>query len=223
MTTAKTKTERPLRADAERNRLRILDAAAEVFAERGLNVSLDEIAASAGVGVGTVYRRFADRDELIDALFRARVEEMLGLLEEAAANPDPWEGLIEFIERGSEFQGRNRGLKQLMFSARGGREWVDRARATIRPAVGRLVAAAKEQGKLREDFELTDVPLIEFTLAGTIDFTAESDGEEWRRILGFIVDGMRAQRRHPTPLAAEPLSLEDFDSALERAAKLEGR
>jgi AcrR family transcriptional regulator len=223
MTTANPKTERPLRADAERNRLRILDAAAEVFAERGLNVSLDEIAARAGVGVGTVYRRFADRDELIDALFRARVEEMLGLLEEAAANPDPWEGLIEFIERGSEFQGRNRGLKQLMFSARGGREWVDRVRATIRPAVGKLVAAAKEQGRLREDFELTDVPLIEFTLAGTIDFTAESDGEEWRRILGFIVDGMRAQRRHPTPLAAEPLSLEDFDCALERAAKLEGR
>jgi AcrR family transcriptional regulator len=223
MTTTKTKTERPLRADAERNRLRILDAAAEVFAERGLYVSLDEIAARAGVGVGTVYRRFADRDELIDALFRARVEEMLGLLEEAAANPDPWEGLIEFIERGSEFQGRNRGVKQLMFSARGGREWVDRVRATIRPAVARLVAAAKEQGKLREDFELTDVPLIEFTLAGTIDFTAESDGDEWRRILGFIVDGMRAQRRRPTPLAAEPLSLEDFDCALERAAKLEGR
>jgi AcrR family transcriptional regulator len=223
MATTKPKTERPLRADAERNRLRILDAAAEVFAERGLHVSLDEIAARAGVGVGTVYRRFADRDELIDALFRARVEEMLGLLEEAAANPDPWEGLIEFIERGSEFQGRNRGVKQLMFSARGGREWVDRVRATIRPAVARLVAAAKEQGKLRDDFELTDVPLIEFTLAGTIDFTAESDGDEWRRILGFIVDGMRAQRRHPTPLAAEPLSLEDFDCALERAAKLEGR
>jgi AcrR family transcriptional regulator len=220
MATAKTKTERHLRADAERNRVRILDAAAEVFAERGLEASLDEVAARAGVGVGTVYRRFANRDELIDALFQARVEEVLGLLEEASANPDPWEGLIEFIERGSEFQGRNRAVKQLMFSARGGREWVDRVRATIRPAVGKLVAAAKEQGRLREDFELTDVPLIEFTLAATIEFTAESEGEEWRRILGYIVDGMRAQRRHPTPLAAEPLTLADFDRALERGAKL---
>jgi AcrR family transcriptional regulator len=211
-------TQRPLRADAERNRARILDAAAEAFAEKGLEVSLDEIAARAGVGVGTVYRRFASRDELIDALFQVRVEEVLGLLEEAMRNPDPWEGLLEFLDRGSEFQGRNRALKQLLFSAPGGREWVDRAREALRPAVGKLVAKAKEQGRLREDFAVTDVPLIEFTLATTVELTAESGGEEWRRILGYIVDGMRVQRRRPTPLAADPLSIEDMDRALERGA-----
>jgi AcrR family transcriptional regulator len=214
MATTETQTERHLRADAERNRVRILDAAAEVFAERGLGASLDEIAVRAGVGVGTVYRRFANREELVDALFQSRVEELFGLLDEAAANPDPWEGLIFFIERGSDFQGRNRALKELMFSAPGGRVWVDRARARLRPAVAKLVAAAKEQGKLRQDFELTDVPLIEFTLATTIELTARSGGEEWRRILGYIVDGMRAQRRRPTPLEAEPLSVEDLDRGL---------
>ncbi len=218
MTSVRTDTQRPLRVDAERNRARILDAASEVFAERGLEVSLDEIAARAGVGVGTVYRRFANREELVDALFQARVEELLGLLEEATRNPDPWEGLIQFLEQGSEFQGRNRAIKELMFSAPGGRDWVDRVRATLRPAVGKLVAAAKEQGKLRADFDLTDVPLIEFTLATTIELTAESQGEEWRRILGYIVDGLRAQRRHPTPLAAEPLSLPDLDRALARGS-----
>ena len=218
MTSVRTDTQRPLRVDAERNLARILDAASELFAERGLEVSLDEIAARAGVGVGTVYRRFANREELVDALFQARVEELLGLLEEATRNPDPWEGLIQFLEQGSEFQGRNRAIKELMFSAPGGRDWVDRVRATLRPAVGKLVAAAKEQGKLRADFDLTDVPLIEFTLATTIELTAESQGEEWRRILGYIVDGLRAQRRHPTPLAAEPLSLPDLDRALARGS-----
>jgi AcrR family transcriptional regulator len=206
--------EKPLRADAERNRLRILDAAAEVFAERGLEVSLDEIAARAEVGVGTVYRRFPNRDALVDALFEDRAEQLLRVLDEASANPDPWEGLIYFIERGSEFQGRNRALKELMFSAPGGRVWVDRVRARLRPAVAKLVAAAKEQGKLRPDFELTDVPLIEFTLATTIELTAHSEGEEWRRILGYIVDGLRTQRRHPTPLESEPLTIPDLDRGL---------
>jgi AcrR family transcriptional regulator len=206
--------EKPLRADAERNRLRILDAAAEVFAERGLEVSLDEIAARAEVGVGTVYRRFPNRDALVDALFQDRAEQLLGVLDEAIANPDPWEGLIYFIERGSEFQGRNRALKELMFSAPGGRVWVDRVRARLRPAVAKLVAAAKEQGKLRPDFELTDVPLIEFTLATAVELTAHSEGEEWRRILGYIVDGMRTQRRRPTPLESEPLTIPDLDRGL---------
>jgi AcrR family transcriptional regulator len=219
MSSVTSDTQRPLRADAERNRARILEAAAEVFAERGLEVSLDEIAARAGVGVGTVYRRFANREELIDALFQSRVEELTGILAEATENPDPWEGLIHFLDRGSEFQGRNRAIKELLFSAPGGRDWVDRARAELRPAVGKLVAAAKAQGKLRDDFDVIDVPLIEFTLATTIELTAESDGEAWRRILGYIVDGMRVQRRRPTPLAAEPLAFEDFDRALTRTSR----
>ena len=92
--------ERPLRADAERNRQRILDAAADLFAERGLQVSLDEVAERAGVGVGTVYRRFPDREALIDALFQVRVEEFIGIAREAAADPDAWAGLTRFIEHG---------------------------------------------------------------------------------------------------------------------------
>ena len=76
MSRATTTTDRPLRADAERNRRRILDAAAELFAERGLHVSLDEVAERAGVGVGTVYRRFADREALVDALLQTRVDEL---------------------------------------------------------------------------------------------------------------------------------------------------
>src|SRR5438270_6695856 len=85
--------ERPLRKDAERNRRRILDAAAELFAERGLGVTLNDIAHHADVGVGTVYRRFPDKDVLIDALFEERVEEMIALAEEALQDADPWRGL----------------------------------------------------------------------------------------------------------------------------------
>src|SRR5436190_821839 len=92
--------ERPLRRDAERNRQRILDAARELFTERGLAVSLNDIAHHAGVGVGTVYRRFPDRVQLIEALFEQRLEQIRELAEAARAEPDPWQAFIRFHEQG---------------------------------------------------------------------------------------------------------------------------
>jgi AcrR family transcriptional regulator len=89
--------ERPLRRDAARNRERILEAAGEVFATRGLEVTLDDIAHHAGVGVGTVYRRFHDKEQLIDALFDDRMDAVLTVAEEALAADDPWLGLEGFF------------------------------------------------------------------------------------------------------------------------------
>src|SRR4051794_22531358 len=90
---------RPLPADAERTRPRLLDAARVLFAERGLDVTRDEIAPHAGVGVGTAYRRFGSRDELIGALFEARMEEYVALAEDALREPDAWAGLTGFLQR----------------------------------------------------------------------------------------------------------------------------
>jgi AcrR family transcriptional regulator len=219
MATTKTTDQRPLRADAERNRQRILDAAAELFAERGLHVSLDEVAERAGVGVGTVYRRFADRDALIDALLQSRVEEFLEMVELAAANPDAWEGLIGFIEAGAEFHGRNRALKELMFSAPGSREWVDRVRTRVRPKVGAMVNAAKEQGRLREDLHVLDVPMLELMLAGAIEFTQDAKPDIWRRMLGIVIDGLKAGRRPPEPLHVKPMGDKDLEQAMERSSR----
>src|ERR1051325_8125083 len=90
---------RPLRRDAERNRQRILEAASEVFNERGLEVSLDEIARHAGVGVGTVYRRFRSKEELVEALFMDRLDTVAAVADEALSTPDPWTGLVSFMEQ----------------------------------------------------------------------------------------------------------------------------
>src|ERR1700761_3684746 len=103
---------RPLRRDAERNRQRILAAAAEVFNERGLDVSLDEIARHAGVGVGTVYRRFRTKEELIEALFMDRLDSVATIADEAYANPDAWCGLVSFMERMAEIMAGDVGLRQ---------------------------------------------------------------------------------------------------------------
>jgi len=213
------KSERPLRADAERNRQRSLDAAADLFAERGLQVSLDEVAERARVGVGTVYRRFPDREALIDALFQARVEEFIGIAQEAAADPDAWAGLTRFIELGAEFHGRNRALKELMFSAPGGREWVDRVRARIRPIVGRMVKAAQVQGRLRPDLHTLDVPMMTLMLSSVMEFTAGLGTESWRRLLGIVVDGLESSRESHTALAEKPISQAALAEAMLRSGR----
>src|SRR5829696_8551949 len=109
-------TTRPLRADAERNRARILAAATEVFAERGLDVTLDDIAAHAGLGVGTVYRRFADREALVEALFDERMQATIARLNAALQAPaeDAWEALVGVIRETCEAFARDRGLRQVM-------------------------------------------------------------------------------------------------------------
>src|SRR5229473_6040348 len=90
---------RPLRRDAERNRQRILRAAGEVFTERGLQATLDDVAERAGVGVGTVYRRFPDKEALVEALFTERLDTLVHFGEQALAEPDPWAGLATFLEQ----------------------------------------------------------------------------------------------------------------------------
>src|SRR6201993_248250 len=90
--------DRPLRRDAERTGQRILAAAAEVFTERGLDATLDEIARAAGVGIGTVYRRFPDKATLISELFKDRIDALVTVAEEACAARDPWQGLVSYLE-----------------------------------------------------------------------------------------------------------------------------
>src|ERR687886_1643260 len=139
-------TTRPLRADAERNRARILAAAAEVFAERGLDVSLDDIAAHAGVGVGTVYRRFPDKDALIDALFEDKIERAVALVDDALEIEDPWEGLTTFLRGMCRMQAEDSGFKDALLLGDRGRERVAGARERFVPRPGKLPAPAHAAG-----------------------------------------------------------------------------
>jgi len=208
---------RPLRRDAERNRRRILDAAAAIFAERGLGVTMDEIAARAGVGVGTVYRRFPDKDELIDALFVERVDAMAELAERALARADPWEGLAWFMEQALFEQACDRGLKELLFGAARGHGRVLHARDRMAPLARELVARARAAGALRADVEGSDVPVIQLMLGAVLDFSRDVEPELWRRFLAIVLDGLRARRDDATPLpqpALDTAQLERMMSAL---------
>src|SRR3982074_772960 len=108
---------RPPRREAERNRLRILRAAAEVFTERGLQATLDDVAERAGVGVGTVSRRFPDKEALVEALFSERLDTLVGFAEQALAEPDPWTALATFLEQAASVIAGDRGLRQILMFA----------------------------------------------------------------------------------------------------------
>ena len=197
--------ERPLRRDAERNRQRILEAARDAFAEGGLCVTLDEIAHRAGVGVGTVYRRFPDKEQLIDALFEEAIGEMAGLAEDALAADDPWEGLVQFLERASERHATDRGLKEVVLGGAHGLARVARGRERMVPLVTRLVERAQADGSLRPDVRATDLPILQLALGAISDCTHDVEPAIWRRYLAIVCDGLRTQRAAPTALPAAAL------------------
>jgi AcrR family transcriptional regulator len=207
-------TVRPLRRDAERNRQRILEAASEVFTERGLGVSLDEIARHAGVGIGTVYRRFRTKEELVEALFVERVESIAVLAEQAAEAPDPWSGLVRFMEQMAEILAGNLGLRQMLMLAGYGHDIATYARRRNAPLVAALVERAQAAGQVRPDLSVTDIPILVFMLTEASRLARPVSPELWRRYLTLITDGMRPQRDGVTPLPVPALAPEEMEKAM---------
>ena len=209
---------RPLRRDAERNRVRILKAAAEVFNERGLEVSLDEVARHAGVGVGTVYRRFPSKEELVEALFMERIDSIAALAEAAGEAADPWTGLVSFMEQMAEMLAGDLGLRQMLMFATYGRDTVSYARSRNAPLIGRLVERAQAAGQLRGDLKQTDIPFIVFVLTEATMLAREVSPEIWRRYLSLVLDGMRPQRDGVTPLPVPALLPEEMEKTMRQSA-----
>jgi AcrR family transcriptional regulator len=204
---------RPLRADAERNRARILAAASEVFAERGLDASLDDIAAHAGVGVGTVYRRFPDKDALIDALFEDKIDRAVALADTSLEIEDPWEGFTTFMRGMCRMQAQDRGFKDALLLRGPGRERVAAARERIAPRAIKLLTRAQEAGAVRADLGPFDVPMINLCVGLIADRTRDIAPDYWERVLTILIDGISAQGR-TTPMPVSQLDREAFTEAM---------
>src|SRR5436853_632876 len=163
-----TQPERALRADAAGNRHRIVEAARAVFAERGLDAPLDEVARRAGVGRATLHRRFPTRDALVAAAFEERMAEYAEAARAALADPDPWTGFRGFVERVCAMQARDRGARDVLTMsfphARGLEELRNRAYHDFVELVRRAQAA----GQLRADFVPEDLVLVQMANAGLI-------------------------------------------------------
>jgi AcrR family transcriptional regulator len=200
---------RPLRADAERNRQRILAAAAEVFARRGLEAGLDEIARHAGVGTGTVYRRFPDKTMLIEALFESRIDALIETAGAALEHEDAWEGLVGFLTSSIEMQQADRGLKELLFGEGGVGEALAARFAgkfdALFPAIDLMVERAQASGQLRPDVTASDLAAAQVMAIGVAGFAGPEHPDQWRRQFALLLDGLRAGHAS-APLPQSPLS-----------------
>ncbi|MCG5217481.1 TetR/AcrR family transcriptional regulator [Streptosporangium sp. KLBMP 9127] len=192
-----------LRRDAERNRRRIVESARCVFAERGLEAPLEEIARRAEVNIATLYRRFPDREALIEAILAGKMAEFAEAVERALLTEDPWAAFRDCVERICAMQAADQGVTEALttcFPSSAGLE-VPRARALA--ALETLIARAKDAGALRADFTGQDLMVFLMANAGVLRSTRDAAPGAWRRLVGFLLTACHADASGP-PLPPAP-------------------
>ncbi len=203
---------RPLRKDAVRNRELLIAAAREVFAQRGLEASMDDIARQAGLGVGTAYRHFANKYELATAIFEQSIDGVVGFAERALDATDPWQGLVSFLESLLEAQTADRGLREILMGAHDSKDMEQVHDRLIGP-FSQIVERARQSGALRPDVQPTDLGVVTMMLCQAADLAGAESPQLWRRYLAVVLDGLRAgASADPLPIA--PLSENAFRSAM---------
>ena len=207
---------RPLRADAERNRLRIVDAARTLFAERGVDVAVEDIAAAAGVGIGTFYRRFPDRESLVEAVFESKLEHVIDAAHDALEIEDPWQAFRTYVLTVARMHARDRGLKDVLLCSDRGRERVAGFRERIQPLATELLERATAAGALRDDVSAYDIPMIHQAVSAIANLTRDVSPDYFERTLTLLIDGLASERASTTAMPAPPLDTLEFTTIMNR-------
>jgi AcrR family transcriptional regulator len=188
MTVPDTTTQKPLRADARRNRERIIEAARTVFAERGSDAQMDDIAREAGVGVGTVYRHFPHKEALLGELVAAKFRAFGDNAERALEVEDPWEAFAGLLRANAELCVRDIGVQEALSRTPDAWRLAEPEFERLDALANQLVARAQKAGVLRRDFVVAEIPML---MSGLYSTMAVSD-YDWHRHLEIILDGLRA-------------------------------
>jgi AcrR family transcriptional regulator len=179
---------KPLRADARRNRERILKAARAVFADQGIDAQMDDVARRAKVGVGTVYRHFPTKEALVDALVRERFEVIAGYAREALERDDAWEGFCEMLWRSAEGNAADRAFCEIVAHSDKSDVVADTG---LLDSTRELIARAQAQGRMRADATEADVGIM-MCGASSVMRAMITEPDSWRRYLTLMLDGLRA-------------------------------
>jgi AcrR family transcriptional regulator len=192
MTTAQKDIARPQRADALRNRAKVLDAARRQLAEHGLETQIEEIARDAGVGVGTVYRHFPTKEALLEALAEDKFQGLATAARAALEVEDPWQGFVDLMTYGARTISDDRGLSQAM-DQRPDICGAAAEDAGLRELTAELVERAQKAGALRADITADDIPSLICGLGRAVRAGAEgAPSMSWERYLDIILAGLRA-------------------------------
>lgn len=197
---------RPLRRDAKRNREKILDAARQGFADHGMAVPLQRIAAEAGVSVGTLYHHFTDRDHLVDQALLPLVEQSVARARQALSDPDVQGALFAHLESIAAWQARDRAFTDICVTSLPPDCAIEQAKAEGHRLTEELVERSQRAGVLRDDVTLADIGLLVWSVVKATEGVRSSEPEAWRRHLHIVLDGLR-------PAAATTLPAGGLDTA----------
>ena len=175
---------------------------------------MEEITQHAGLGMGTLYRHFPTKEELIDAVLEDTFAELVAAAGEAAASQDPWDGFAGFLERVFSLHAANRGLKDVLAARGQGSGRAEAMRAQIKPLLRTAIERAQQQGTLRSDFTAEDLPVLFWSGERVIHATATDAPDYWRRYLALLLDGLRAEAA--TTLPGRPLTQAQLRRASQR-------
>lgn len=201
------------RRDAARNRTKLLAAADAYLAQRGVPIAFNDLAAFAGVGVGTVYRHFASPEALLEELVGRRVDAVIQVLEAATAVEDPVAALREAVIGVCELQAADRGLAQVLAGPRFGA-----IRERILPATRQIVRRAEASGRMRPEFAGTDFGVLVWLGDALHRHAGHVDAQLWRRYVEALLDGLVAPAEPRSPLSVPALDFERMDVVVRHAA-----
>ncbi|MFC9223117.1 TetR/AcrR family transcriptional regulator [Streptomyces hygroscopicus] len=210
--------ETPLRRDARRNREMLIAAAREIYSDQGVDAPLDDIARRAGVGSATLYRRFAGRAELIEAVFGDSLRDILRAAEEARSAPDAWAGLTAYLERIFGLLAADRGTNDLMTTGIQGVPSLDALRAENHKTLDVLLRRAQQQGAARPDVTAEDLQFLLAALGRAVPGSTVAAPLAWRRYLALLLDGLRPEGSHPLP--APSLTSDQLGAAMLQLGKV---
>jgi AcrR family transcriptional regulator len=197
-----------MRADARRNRERVLEAAEDLFGEIGLKAQMDDVADRAGVGVGTVYRHFPTKAALLEAVITLRGESMLRDIRDAASDPDPGTALRRFASAMADHQARNRALAEGMAAEIDLPVVLARVKDSIQETVITLVNRAQESGTIRPDIGASDVSMLLSGIAHVVELAGDLGKTLRQRYLTIVLDGLRPA--DPSVLPGRPYGLDEL-------------
>jgi len=184
--------DRPLRADARRNRERVLTAARAVFAEQGRDAQMDDVARRADVGVGTVYRHFPTKDALLNALSDELFAVVAAHVRTLMDAEDAWEAFLAAMWFGGENTAGDRAFTEIMAASSDLPPRTCPGKEDLIVTTGELMARAKAQGRMRPDVVIDDIPLV-MCGVGSASGMPHRAPDAWRRHLAIVLDGMRAE------------------------------
>jgi AcrR family transcriptional regulator len=189
----------PRRRDAKERRDRLIAAAQREFAARGVDASLERIARDAGVAIGTLYRHFPTRLDLLMAAFEPRLQEFLDGAKNALEMNDPWEGFLYYLENLFRLQAGDRGFNDFLSRRFPGSADTERIHDQMCRQIEAILTRAQEAGQVRPDITQADIVNLIWSNGRMIDATSTTAPNAWRRHLYLMLDAYRAERAHPIP------------------------